>query len=575
MKRLSLRYCLPVLALCVALPAIGAQNPAAIDTSSLSGSYLAGRHASKIRDLDLAAEYFAQALRDDPNNSVLIERTFVLAFSAGDLDKAEDLAVPVLSLDPKHRLARIILGLKEFRANHFAAALDHFKQIDSTPLDELTSQLLIAWTAAAQKNPKAAFAALDKLGRNDYFVIFRDFHGALISDLLGQPTRAEAFYKKAYEQAGTSNRVIQAYGNFLERNGKAAEARKIYEQFLGNDSDQPIIRKVLAELNKGKVPKRFVPDAANGIAETMFSIAGWLNDEQTIDAALIYAQLALLMRKDFTVAQILLGNIFESTGRYDKAIEAYDLVSKTDVLQSKAAIEIAVNLHQLERAEEALEKISAVLAADPANYDAWLTKADFLRDAKRFTEAAEAYTRALSLVATPDRNHALVYYFRGIAYERSQQWDKAEVDFRKSLALLPDQANVLNYLGYSMVDKRVNLTEALQMIRKAVELKPNDGYIVDSLGWAHYQLREYEEAVKHLERAVELRPEDPIINEHLGDAYWRAGRRLEARFQWQHAKDNKPEKPDLEKIQRKLEQGMPEEPPVPATTQSDATKTVN
>ncbi len=307
----------------------------------------------------------------------------------------------------------------------------------------------------------------------------------------------------------------------------------------------------------------------------MFSIAGWLNDEQTIDAALIYAQLALLMKKDFPVAQILLGNIFESTGRYDKAIESYDLVPQTDVLESKAAIEIAVNLHQLERTEEALEKISAVLAADSANYDAWLTKADFLRDRKRFTEAAEAYTRALSLIAKPDRNHALVYYFRGIAYERSAQWDKAEVDFRKSLALLPDQANVLNYLGYSMVDKRINLPEALQMIRKAVELKPNDGYIVDSLGWAHFQLREYEEAVKHLERAVELRPEDPIINEHLGDAYWRAGRRLEARFQWQHAKDNKPEQQDLEEIQRKLEQGMPDEPPVPATTQSDTTKTVN
>src|SRR5688572_24756203 len=362
MKRLMLRYSLPVLALCIALPAIGAQNPAAVDPSSLSGSYLAGRYASKLRDLDLAAEYFAQALRDDPNNTVLIERTFVLAFSAGDMKKAEELAIPVVSLEPKHRLGRMVLGLKEFSAGRHGTAIDHFKQIDATPLDELTSNLLVAWTAAAQKNGKAAMAALDKLGKNEYFAVFRDFHGALIADLLGQPARAEAFYKKAYEQAGTSNRVIQAYGNFLERNGKGAAARKVYEQFLSNDPDQPTIRKALAELDKGRVPKRFMPDAAHGIAETMFSIAGWLNDEQTIDAALIYGQLALLMRKDFPVAEILLGNIFESTGRYDKAIEAYDLVPKTDVLESKAAIEIAVNLHQLERTEEALEKISTVLA---------------------------------------------------------------------------------------------------------------------------------------------------------------------------------------------------------------------
>jgi tetratricopeptide (TPR) repeat protein len=577
MNKSILKYCLPAAILWFSAPATAAQNPPGIEPSSLSGSYLAARYASKLRDLDLAAEYFAEALRDDPNNSVLIERTFVLAFSAGDISKAQDLAVAVLAIDPKHRLARIVLGLKEFNAGHYSAARENFKQINDTPLDDLTSNLLIAWTAAGQKNPKAAMAALDKLGKNDYFLIFRDFHGALIADLLGQPTRAEAFYKKAYEKAATSNRVIQAYGNFLERNGKKDEARKIYQQFLATTSDQPVIAAILADLEKGKAPKRFIPDAGNGIAETMFSIAGWLNDEQTIDTALAYAQLALLMKKNFPAGQLLLGDIFEATGRYDKAIEAYDQIPKDHVLHEKAAIEIAVNLHQLERPEEALEKISTLLAADPRNYDAWITKADFLRDAKRFAEAAEAYTKAIALVSVPDRTHAALFYFRGIAYERSQQWEKAEADFRKSLALSPEQASVLNYLGYSMIEKRINLAEAMDMIRKAVELKPNDGYIVDSLGWAHFHMGEYEEAVKHLERAVELRPEDPIINDHLGDGYWRAGRKLEAKFQWQHAKDSKPEPADLLRIEKKLKEGLADTAPAsaPATTQSDATKTVN
>jgi tetratricopeptide (TPR) repeat protein len=536
---------------------------------------LAGRYASKLRDLDLAAEYFAQALRDDPNNTVLIERTFVLAFSAGDMKKAEELAIPVVSLEPKHRLGRMVLGLKEFSAGRHGTAIDHFKQIDATPLDELTSNLLVAWTAAGQKNGKAAMAALDKLGKNEYFAVFRDFHGALIADLLGQPARAEAFYKKAYEQAGTSNRVIQAYGNFLERNGKKAEAKKLYEQYLREHEDQPVIAVVLADLNKGKAPARFVANATDGIAETMFSIAGWLNDEQTIDAALIYAQVALMQKKDFPAAQLLLGDIYEATARYDKAIEAYDQLSKGSVLYPKAAIEIAVNLHQLERSEEALEKISAVLAADPKSYDAWITKADFLRDAKRFPEAAEAYSKAIALIPKPDRNHSTLFYFRGIAHERAQQWNKAEADFRKSLQLSPDQANVLNYLGYSMIEKRIKIAEAMDMIRKAVELKPNDGYIVDSLGWAHYHMGEYEEAAKHLERAVELRPEDPIINDHLGDAYWRSGRRLEAKFQWQHAKDSKPEADDLLKIEKKLKEGLIEQPKPPSATHTDAAKTLN
>jgi tetratricopeptide (TPR) repeat protein len=570
-----LKYCLPAILLLLAAPATAAQGPAAIDSSSLSGSYLAGRYASKVRDHDLAAEYFAQALRDDPNNSVLIERTFVLAFSAGDLSRAEELAVPVITLDPKHRLARIVLGLKEFSAGRYTTAQNHFKQIDSTPLDELTSNLLLAWTAAAHKNPKAAMAALDKLSKNEYFTIFRDFHGALIADLLGQPTRADAFYKKAFEQAGSSNRVILAYGNFLHRNGKKAEAEQLYRQYLVSHDDQPAVAAVLADLEKAKRPGRFIANARHGIAETMFSIAGWLNDEQTIDAALIYAQLALVLRKDFPPGYLLLGDIFEATGRFDKAIETYDQIPKSSVLYTKAAIEIAINLHQLERPEEAIEKISSVLVSNPKSYDAWITKADFLRDAKRFLEAADAYTNALALIPVPDRTHAALFYFRGIAYERAGLWNKAEADFRKSLELSPDQANVLNYLGYSMIEKRINLTEAMEMIRKAVELKPNDGYIVDSLGWAHYHLREYDEAAKYLERAVELRPEDPVINDHLGDAYWRAGRRLEAKFQWQHAKDNKPEPADLAKIEKKLKDGLPDEPPVPSTTQSDPVKTVN
>jgi tetratricopeptide (TPR) repeat protein len=570
-----LKYCLPILVLWLSVPATAAQGPSGIESSSLSGSYLAGRYASKLRDLDLAAEYFAQALRDDPNNTVLIERTFVLAFSAADMKKAEELAIPVVSLEPKHRLGRMVLGLKEFSAGRHGAAIDHFKQIDATPLDELTSSLLVAWTAAAQKNGKAAMAALDKLGKNEYFAVFRDFHGALIADLLGQPARAEAFYRKAYEQAGTSNRVIQAYGNFLERNGKKAEAKKLYEQYLREHEDQPVIAVVLADLNKGKPPARFVAGATDGIAETMFSIAGWLNDEQTIDAALIYAQVALMLKKDFPAAQLLLGDIYEATARYDKAIEAYDQLSKGSVLYPKAAIEIAVNLHQLERSEEALEKISAVLAADPKSYDAWITKADFLRDAKRFAEAAEAYSKAIALIPKPDRNHATLFYFRGIAYERAQQWSKAEADFRKSLQLSPDQANVLNYLGYSMIEKRINIPEAMDMILKSVELKPNDGYIVDSLGWAHYHIGDYEEAAKHLERAVELRPEDPIINDHLGDAYWHSGRRLEARFQWQHAKDSKPEAADLLKIEKKLKEGLIEQPKPPSATHTDAAKTLN
>jgi Flp pilus assembly protein TadD len=201
---------------------------------------------------------------------------------------------------------------------------------------------------------------------------------------------------------------------------------------------------------------------------------------------------------------------------------------------------------------------------------------NLLRASEKYAEAGEAYSRAIELVLNPERRNWTLFYSRGITAERVKNWPRAEADFRKALELEPDQPLVLNYLGYSFVEKGENLTEAMDMIRKAVELRPNDGYIVDSLGWAHYQLGEYEEAVKHLERAVELKPQDPVINDHLGDAYWRAGRKLEASFQWQHARDSEPDDKLKAEIDAKLANGLGDKKaPTPAASQVPAQNSVN
>ena len=158
-----------------------------------------------------------------------------------------------------------------------------------------------------------------------------------------------------------------------------------------------------------------------------------------------------------------------------------------------------------------------------------------------------------------DKSNAVYYYYRGICEERSKQWSKAEADMRKALELQPEQPHVLNYLGYSWIDQGINLDEGMKMIKRAVDQRPDDGYIVDSLGWAYYRIGNYEEAVKNLERAIDLKPEDPTINDHLGDAYWRVGRTLEAKFQWAHARDLKPEPEDLPKIEAKIDNGLPDD----------------
>jgi Flp pilus assembly protein TadD len=231
-------------------------------------------------------------------------------------------------------------------------------------------------------------------------------------------------------------------------------------------------------------------------------------------------------------------------------------------LHRNAAIQMATDLDMLERPAEAEKKLQALVKEFPDDLEAIIAYGGVLRSHKKFAECADVYAKGVNLIGKPEKSNWVLFYFRGMCYERSHQWAKAEADLKKALELFPDQPQVLNYLGYSWIDQGSNLDEGMAMIKKAVQAKPEDGYIVDSLGWAYFRLGQYEEAVKTLERAIELKPQDPTINDHLGDAYWRVGRKLEARFQWAHARDLKPEPEDLPKIEAKLNEGLPDEEPL-------------
>ncbi len=529
--------------------------------ATLSGNYLAGRSASKLRDNNVASGYLVEALKADPDNPVLIERVFQLQLSEGNIEGAEEFATRVLSFNSQQRMARIVLGLRDFRNRHYANARKNLAVAAYTPVGELTSNLLIAWAWAGEGELNPALKALDKLDSNESFANFKAFHSGLIADFLGNAIRAEASYKKAYEQAGTSLRVTQAYGNFLERNGRPQEAVKVYTTFLDGDSN-PLVAEALAGAQAGRKPPAFILTPGAGAAEAMFSLATSMTDEQTIDTALLYAQLALSFNADKPVVLTLLGDIYEDMKLPGKALDAYSKIPDTSPLRANSDMEIAINLQRLERKDDALAKLNGLIAREPGNYDALVTLGNLYRNNEDYANAAKAYDRAIAVITTPEANNWRVYYYNGISYERQKNWDVAEKQFRRALELSPGEAMVLNYLGYSLVEKKLNLQEAMAMIRKAVDLKPNDGYIIDSLGWAYFQLGDYEQAVTSIERAVELLPADPIIGEHLGDAYWRVGRKLEAKFQWQHSKDNKPEPEDLTRIEGKLKNGLPDEVPV-------------
>ena len=296
------------------------------------------------------------------------------------------------------------------------------------------------------------------------------------------------------------------------------------------------------------------------MAEVFFNLAGTLAQGRSADLALIYGRFALRLRSDFPLAQVLLGGLLESLDRRAEALALYETVNPDSTLYWSARLRRAETLDDLSRTEEAIDQLRQMAAERNGRSDALIRLGDMLRSKKRFKEAVDTYSQAIGRIGDLDKNNWSLLYARGISYERSKQWAAAEADFLQALKLSPEQPFVLNYLGYSWVDQGIKLDRAKEMIERAVQLRPNDGYIVDSLGWVLYRLGDYRGAVAKLERAVILRPDDPTINDHLGDAYWRVGRALEARFQWRRALSLEPEKKDIPMIEKKLRRGLADAP---------------
>ena len=536
-----------------------------IGFSSHAGNYLIGRAAGRAKDYDVAAQFYSRAYDENPGDQILLERAFILNVTTGEMIRAGELAEQIIVTRPDHQLARFVMGLHEAKNNNFIAARKEFESAALNRIGSLTSSVLIAWTYAAANNRKKAYKALDTLDGQGDLSKFKAAHRAFIAEYLKDLPEAEKNYKIAYSTAGNSLRLIQRYGSFLWRAGRIKEAETVFTNYLNNTEKNPIIVEILANLKAGKKAPEKISSPDEGMFEVLFSLAGALSGRKDSSVALIYARLSLFMQPQLPVARVLLAEIYESLKQHKKAIEAFSTITQASPLYSNVTIQIANNLDNIDRQDEAIAKLDALIALEPDNFQAWSTKGSIYYGREQWIKAAEALSLALARLKEKKRQHWAIYYYRGMAHERSGQWSKAEPDFQMALKLRPAQPAVLNYLGYSWIDRGENLDEAMEMVEQAAELRPRDGYIIDSVGWALYRLGKYEEAVKRLEQAVKLRPGDATINDHLGDAYWKVGRKLEAGFQWAHARDSKPEKKALAKILDKIKNGLPEGAKPPAT----------
>jgi tetratricopeptide (TPR) repeat protein len=576
-----------------------AEAPANLSRISTSGSYLAARHANGERDAAAAASYYRAALRGDPRNNDLLNMTFLAVLANGEIDEAVRLAERVLQNDKNNRIARLVLGVRALKQKQYPVARKELAQSVRGPITDLAATLLSAWTFEATGEIKTATDSIDKLTGAEWYSLFKDMHAAMILDLAGQKKEAAKRFERAYKADPTMLRLVQSYGSFLSRQGKEggqtgqtaqgnqtaqapqgnqgasqggnADTLKVFAAFDETLPRHPLIVEAMTELKAGKKLPPLIDTPQAGAAEVLYGLGSVLGRRGGEELGLIYLQLALYLVPSHPLALLSLADLYELMKKPELANKVYERVPLGSPLQRNAQIQLAMNLDALDRTEEAKAHLETLINANPDDLEAILALGNVLRARKQFTECADVYSRGIDILAKDPRANAqrtrngpdgnwLIYYYRGICYERAKQWPKAEADLQKSLELFPEQPLVLNYLGYSWIDQGVHLDEGMSMIKRAVDQRADDGYIVDSLGWAHYRLGHMEEAVKQLERAVELKPEDPTINDHLGDAYWRVGRILEARFQWSHARDLKPEPEELEKIEAKLKSGLPEEP---------------
>lgn len=527
--------------------------------STVIGNYLAGRFARSEQEPEIAASYYERALETNADDLVLLENSFQMETSAGRFENAVPLAEKLIVKQPDNRIARSVLALTAFKAGDYVLAEKHMRAASEGPIGELTSAIARAWIRQAAGDPSGALDVLDAPRQADWAQFYLLYHRALILDVNGRFNEARAAFEKVFKQDNRSLRTALAYAQSTANAGDTAIAKSVLKEHLEHQQGDghPLARDLLRRLNQNERVGILVKTSSDGLSEVFYGLGEALTGEGGVALGIVYLKLALYVSPRHPFALAALANTYETLKKFDAANATYDLIPAGSPLQSSIDIRKAFNLNALDKPDEAKALLTEVALREPDDLRPLEALGNILRARKRYDEAAAAYTRAIKLIAKPDKQHWAYFYSRGTCYERMKNWPLAETDLQKALALAPDQPMVLNYLGYSWVDQGTNLKQGLALIEKAVSLRPDDGYIVDSLGWALYRLNDFKSAVKYLERAVELRADDPTLNDHLGDALWQVGRELEAHYQWDQALSLNPEPEDIEKIRAKLDHGIP------------------
>ncbi|ETX30525.1 tetratricopeptide repeat protein [Roseivivax isoporae] len=540
--------------------ALAAGMPAGVAAQGVSGDYLAARAASMEGDFSAAARYYDRTLQHDRERPELLERATFSHLALGDIERAATLAERLDTLNQPSQIANLALLAQRLGSEDYAGAIAQIDAGDS--VGRIVDGLIRAWALLGQGDMSDALVAFDEVGEMQGLAPFATYHKALALASVGDYEGAETIFASgALGSVQMTRRAVMARAEILSQLGRNGEALALIDDAFTAGID-PGLRALHDALSEGEaVPFTHAQRARDGLAEVFYTLAGAFSNEMSEDFLLVYARIAVHLRPEHVDGLLLTAELLDSLGQHDLAVEAYRKVPRDHPSYHAAELGRANSLRVSGRTDAAIEVLESLAQTHGDLPVVMSTLGDLMRQQERFPDAIRAYTDAIDSYDEPDRTQWFLYYARGISQERQGNWQEAEDDFRKALELNPGQPQVLNYLGYSLVEQKVKLDEALSMIEEAVAAEPDSGYIVDSLGWVLYRLGRYEEAVDPMERAAELMPIDPVVNDHLGDVYWAVGRTREAEFMWRRAlsfveAENVSQDADPDRIRRKLEVGL-------------------
>lgn len=551
------RYSLYILATVLGL---GQFTPGPAMSQESIGSYLAARQATFDYDYEAAAQYFTRALTEDPSNPAIMESTVIAQMSLGRVDLAIPVARKIENDGLLSHIAHMALVADDVREGRINDVITRMQ--DDRGIGDLADGLILAWAHLGNGDVRTAIAEFDTVAEAPGLRSFAIYHKALALASVGDFEAAVSIFSGESDgPVQRTRRGMIAHAEALSQLERNAEAVVLLDDAFGSGMD-PEVKDLRDSLAAGETARfRLIGSADDGIAEVFYTLGRALLSDTSEDYVLLYSRVAEYLSAEHVDAVIMTAELLESLERYELATTVYKSVPRDHPAYAAAEMGRAESLRRAQRLESAAEVLDQLTRTYPDLPLVHVSVGDLSRQMERFDDAVTAYDRAIEIYAALEQEQWFVHYARAISLERLGRWPEAEAGFRRALELNPDHPQVMNYLGYSLVEKRIKLDEALDLIERAVAAEPNSGYIVDSLGWVLFRLGRYDEAIVHMERAAELMPIDPVVNDHLGDVLWAVGRYNEAEFQWRRALsfvDEENPSPDIDpdRIRRKLEVGL-------------------